>query len=254
MSADQMSNGAGELPTPANLEQYTLTGPVAVVQHLVSIVKSGHRVTVFSNKGKTFILTNFLAVDEARQMLVFDVSADVMANEQILESGRNIFVCSPEGVKTQFVTGAVRAVQFDGKPAFEVAIPDHLIKLQRREFFRIQVPAGQQARCLIADYETGPLHLGVFDISLGGVGLWVPDSHMPGFDVGWHYQKVVLRFRSIGELNLALEVRHRLYAHTADGHLLLRVGCAFLGMTPTTEMLLQRYVGFLERERRALAG
>jgi c-di-GMP-binding flagellar brake protein YcgR len=52
-------------------------------------------------------------------------------------------------------------------------------------------------------------------------------------------------------LHTALEVRHRLPVQLRNGQDALRVGCSFLRIPTHMENLIQRYVGQLERERRA---
>ena len=42
------------------LGNYTLASPVEIAHHLKNIAQQGHMVTVFSNKGRTFILTRIL--------------------------------------------------------------------------------------------------------------------------------------------------------------------------------------------------
>ncbi|WP_240902566.1 MULTISPECIES: flagellar brake protein [Aquitalea] len=237
-----------------DLTRYTLATPVEVVHHLASIAKSGHMVTVFSNKGKTFILTRFLEVDAKRGVLLLDWGADPATNEQLLASERNVFVCSPEGVKTQFVTTAARKVMLDSGPAFEVDLPEQVIKLQRREFFRIQTPVGNPVNCHIADYPNRPLDLVLFDISLGGCSLWLPAAQTPGFELGQKYQNCTFELKPMGSLRVSIEIRHHLSTRLRNGNDAVRVGCAFLNMTPSSETLVQRYVGHLERERRALVG
>ena len=238
----------------ADLARYTLATPVEVAHHLASIAKSGHMVTVFSNKGKTFILTRFLEVDAKQGSLQFDWGADPATNSQLLASERNVFVCSPDGVKTQFVTGAARKVMLDSGPAFEVDLPEQVIKLQRREFFRIQTPVANPVICHIADYPDHPLDLHLFDISLGGCSIWLPAAQAPGFELGRQYQNCSLELKPLGTLKVAIEIRHRQSTQLRSGIEAVRVGCAFLNMKPQSETLVQRYVGQLERERRALVG
>ena len=165
-----------------------------------------------------------------------------------------MFVCSPDGVKTQFVTSAARKVMLDSGPAFEVDLPEQVIKLQRREFFRIQTPVSNPVSCHIADYPGRPLDLVLFDISLGGCSLWLPAPHAPGFDLGQKYQNCSFELKPLGSLRVGIEIRHRLTTQLRNGNEAVRAGCAFLNMTPSSETLVQRYVGQLERERRALVG
>lgn len=237
-----------------DLAKYTLSSPVEIVHHLRTIAKNGYMVTVFANRGKTFILTRLLDVDSKRQVLVFDWGSDAETNQQILSSERNVFVCSPDGVKTQFITGQAREITLDGRPAFEVSLPEQVIKLQRREFFRIRTPVGNPLMCAINDYPGAPLELAVFDISLGGIALWLPELATPGFDIGTRYQDCHLDLKPFGHLHLILEVRHRLPLQMRNGQDALRVGCTFVGLPTSMENLIQRYVGQLERDRRALLG
>jgi len=235
-----------------DLSKYTITSPAEIGQHLRTIVASGHMVTVFSNRGRTFILSRLLEADYKAGTLVFDWGGSAEQNQKLLESERNVFVCSPEGVKTQFVTGPAQATTFEERPAFVTTMPREVIKLQRREFFRIQAPLVQPVMCRLLDHADGPMELPVYDISLGGVGLWLPDIEMPSFDIGQIYRSCEVDLGSMGTLRAALEVRHRLVVHQRNGLPALRVGCTYLELKSHMETLVQRYVAGLERERRAL--
>jgi c-di-GMP-binding flagellar brake protein YcgR len=253
VSEDNRSGGApagqGE---SLDLTKYTMTSPAEIAQHLRSIVASGHMVTVFSNRGRTFLLSRLLAVDHKAGILVFDWGGNTDQNQKLLESERNVFVCSPEGVKTQFVTGQAQATTYEDCPAFVVDMPTEVIKLQRREFFRIQAPLAQPIMCQLLDHPDGPMALPIYDISLGGVGLWLPQVEMSGFDIGHTYRNCVIDLGAMGTLSVVLEVRHRLIVHQRNGQPVLRVGCAYLDLKSSMETLVQRYVAALERERRAM--
>ena len=251
MSQENHASETGHAST-LDLAKYTLSSQVEIIHHLKAISKSGFMVTVFSNKGKTFVLTRFLAVDAQSQTLIFDWGSDEETNQKMMASERNVFVCSPDGVKTQFITGQVHQVSYEGSPAFEVDLPTQVIKLQRREFFRIRTPAGSPLLCTIDDYQGAPIDLQVFDISLGGLALWLPELTTPGFDIGQRYPACHIDLRPFGQLHSILEVRHRLPVQLRNGQDAVRVGCTYLNLPTQMENLIQRYVGQLERERRAM--
>ncbi|MDN0074666.1 flagellar brake protein [Crenobacter sp. SG2303] len=237
-----------------DLARFTLSTPVSVAHHLKSIVNAGQMLTVFSNHGKTFILTRLLEVDQRNGTLVFDWGGDAEANRQLLASDRQIFVCAPEGVKTQFSTGRVREVNFDGRPAFEVALPPEVIKLQRREFFRVPTRVSAPIECQIADHAAGPVVLPLFDISLGGVGLWLPDTSDAGYEIGTVFSGCQIDLKPLGVLRVDLEIRHHQPVLQRNGKQVLRLGCAFVSLSNATESLVQRFVAQLDRERRSLVG
>ncbi|WP_231879841.1 flagellar brake protein [Crenobacter luteus] len=240
-------------PGSLDLSRYTLNAPVEIAHHLKTIAQAGPMVTVFSNRGRTFILTRLLEVDAKAGVLVFDWGSNPETNRQLLESERNVFVCSPEGVKTQFVTGAAREVRHEERQAFAVDLPEQVVKLQRREYFRIQTPVAHPLVCRIEDFPGGAVELALYDISLGGVALWLPTADAPGFELGQRYARCQIALPGVGVLDVALEVRHHLTVQQRNGNEAKRVGCYFLDPRPAMETLVQRYVAQLERERRALS-
>lgn len=252
MSEEKPSSIPVNSSQPLDLTKYTLSSPAEIALHLKSIADHGYMATVFSNKGKTFILTRFLKVDTQKKELVFDSSSDLAVCQQILASERNVFVCSPEGVKTQFITGQASEVTYEGHPAFAVPLPEQVIKLQRREAFRIRTPAGAPLVCQLMDYPgSSPLSVDVFDISVGGLALRLPSATVPGFEPGQQYN-CVIELRPLGTLDLTIEVRHRLSVRSRGGQDVVRVGCGFVNLPANMEALIQRYVGQLEFERRRL--
>ncbi|WP_233201053.1 flagellar brake protein [Chromobacterium alticapitis] len=254
MSKDNTSGNSASTHQPLDLAKFTLASPAEIAQHLSNIAKNGHMVTVFANKGRNFILTRLLEVDFKTGQFTFDWGAEEETNQQLLSSERNVFVCSPEGVKTQFVTGQVSQTMLDGRPAFACRLPEQVIKLQRREFFRIQTPLSAPVFCHVEDFGMRAIDLALFDISLGGMSLWLPGVDMLGFDIGQQYRKCTIELKPFGTLNIGIEVRHRLAARMRNGNEAMRIGCSYLNLTPPMETMIQRYVGFLERERRALVG
>lgn len=249
VSEENRPGAVNRTAQPLDLTKYTLTSPTEIVQHLKGIADHGYMATVFSNKGKTFILTRFLKVDLRENELVFDWASDPIVNQQILASERNVFVCSPGGVKTQFITGQARQVVYEDHPAFAVSLPDQVIKLQRREAFRIRTPVGAPLICQITDHPESPLALEIFDISVGGLALRLPAINTPGFEIGQRYH-CVIELRPMGTLDTTLEVRHRLLMKLRTGQEVIRIGCGFLNLPISMETLIQRYVGQLEFERR----
>lgn len=250
---DDLSPGAasGSTPPSIDLSKYTLTSAAEVVHHLRGIVQQGQMVTVFSNKGKSFILTRILALDNVARTMVLDWGANEHANKLFLESERNIYVCSPAGVKTQFTTGQPRRISFQGSDAFEVDLPEQVIKLQRREFFRIPTPIVNPVLCQFLDHPAGELALPLADISLGGAALVLSTAQAAKFHLGDHYQ-VSIELKPFGVLQVQLEIRHLIPVQHKNGQESIRAGCCFANMNTPRETMVQRYVANLERERRAL--
>ena len=166
------------------LTRFTTTSASDIIHHLRALASSGETVTIFSNHGRSFIISRVLGVDQKSFCLYFSQSGNSEANRQLLKSERTVFTCAPGGVKTQFLLEDVTAVEYDGQMAFMAPLPNEVTKLQRREFFRIQLPSTTPVSCTLYDYQGGAaITLQVYDISLGGLSL-VINARIPGFGIG----------------------------------------------------------------------
>jgi c-di-GMP-binding flagellar brake protein YcgR len=86
-------------------------------------------------------------------------------------------------VKVQFTLGKLSETQHAGLPAFSAALPDKLLRLQRRECFRLSTPITKPVKCIAmikrADGSTFLLEASLLDISGGGIGLMAPPVWPP---------------------------------------------------------------------------
>ena len=63
-------------------------------------------------------------------------------NERLLHGREVSVVSSQDGVRVQFTTDRVAAVSFEGRLAFRLPLPDTIMKLQRREYYRLRHTGG----------------------------------------------------------------------------------------------------------------
>ncbi|ACO73177.1 flagellar brake protein [Laribacter hongkongensis] len=260
LSSDQdpaVPHGSHSAPLPSSedLAKYAMTSPLEIGQHLKRIISANVLVTVFSNHGKSFILTKLLAIDLKSGRFAFDAGSSDDANRQLLKSERNVFVCTPDGIKTQFVTGPVQSFIYDGAPAFLARLPPEVVKLQRREYFRIQTPIANPVVCRVHDYPnpdgSAGIVLPIYDISLGGMSLVLP-GEIPGMELGKIFRDCSIDLRQVGSLPVEIEVRNKLVMQQKNGHEQRRIGCQFVNQNSRVQNQLQRYIAQLERERRTL--
>lgn len=238
------------LATSDDLARYTLHSAVEVVYVLRTLIKSAQMVAVYFNHGKDFMLTTLLDVDPAKGQLILDWGGSEVTNQRFLNSERNVFVTSPGGVKIQFVTSQAQQISFNGRPAFAVAVPETAIKLQRREFFRLETPISNPYLLTVHGHESGEHVLPLHDISLGGVGLTVGNPAQ--FNFLEELPDCRLDLREFGILPLALQVRNVVTIEHRGGGISHRMGCQFVSPRSSVQNILQRFIAQLERERNAL--
>lgn len=238
--------------SPEELEKYSTTHRREILFYLHQLITDGEHVSVVFNEGNDSFLTLLLAVDEAHDALIFDWGASEELNQKLLKSERNFFVCAPHGVRNQFMTGAVRTTEFQGRRAFVTRLPERYLRLQRREYFRLVLPITRRPLCVLPAREGKPLELPVIDISVGGLALESLTAEPP-YEVGQQLKGARIEFKDGTRLTVTLEVRN-VTTIERGGKRFGRIGCRFLDLNAHDEHLLERFITDEQREERARLG
>ncbi len=235
-------------------KDYTLRARAEVLGVLRSLLEHSSLMTAYFNQGHDFLMTSLLKIAPDGNTVVIDVSSNSEMNKRALTSDRLICVANLDKVKIQFVLQGVAPVQFEGHPAFLATTPATLLRLQRRDHYRLAMPVLHPLKCTIPqktyDGTEKSIEVSVIDISGGGVGIvaktdgielstdmLLPDCRieLPGIGV----IVATLRIRSVYEVTLRTGARHK------------RAGCQFVDLPGKQQMLLQRFIITAERERKA---
>jgi c-di-GMP-binding flagellar brake protein YcgR len=187
--------------------------------------------------------TTLLAVNPDYEELVFDCFADGQANDRALEAGQVNFLCHLDGVEIRFYASHGEAALYEGQPALRMRIPAQMLRLQRREFFRVRAAHSCDATLELDGRNLKEVRVG--DLSLGGLTLF---AHQP-FDakLGQVIEKCRLRLGDEGHLHAALEVCSVQTVPMLRGVTRIRVGCRFVSLAPDSEIQLARFIQQLER-------
>ncbi|BCL75781.1 flagellar brake protein YcgR [Jeongeupia sp. HS-3] len=236
-----------------DLASYTLSNPLEVGAVLRNLSTRGDFVTIYFDHGKSMLTTRILEVDVKARRFRFDWAGQEALNRALQASPRNVFVALPDGVKVQFVCEAPVIVQHEGSPAFEAALPTQLVKLQRREFFRLTTPIVTPYRCHTQLPDGSPVSFNLHDLSLGGVGLWAGSVNVGLLTRGDILRQATLELGAGVTFQTDLSVRGVRTVLLPQGEQPL-LGCQFLSLPRSAEAALQRQIALLERERRALTG
>jgi c-di-GMP-binding flagellar brake protein YcgR len=241
-------------PEPASpeLEQYTVYSRAEIVGALRALRDACVLVTAYFNADPGFGVTTLLAVDEAGGRLVFDNLSVEVAQRRLQASPKITFVGFVDSIKLQFDVPGARACTHDDRPAFSVPLPAQVIRLQRREAFRVRPPLAKPATCRVPIGASGQFEaLRVLDISISGIAVL---TYPERFDIaaGTVIEDCQLDLPGVGGTAVSLRVRH-LDPLPRDERA-RRCGCEFVRMAPAAQLMLARYVNRLDAESRRLAG
>ncbi len=237
---------------PGQLSPYWLQSPLEIRQHFRGLVRKGERVLLHYGPDASVVST-VLAVEDNGALLL-DTGPDDRSNRRLLEQAAVVLTGFLDGVEMRCQIGPLKMSQHDQLPAFTCAPPTRLHRLQRREFHRVNIPAGYRAACrLRATPEAEPVNASVLDISLGGLRL--TDPMAPGLVLGQGsvVTECELDLGDFGRFVVDLEVRYRSTVVTRTGHQSHKVGLRFVKLPSGAEHTLQRFIMQVQRDQRALA-
>jgi c-di-GMP-binding flagellar brake protein YcgR len=241
-----------ELEQTEVYSQYLLYSKVEIFAVLRSIIQKGTLITVHFDQGHSFFLTSMVALLPDDHEIILDVGSNQEMNERAERAGKLIFTTVVDRVKVQFLLENLRRVDYQGRQVFAGDVPDRLLRLQRREFFRLSTPVVHPIRLtttLGADRRA--INIALLDISGGGVGLMVPLEVASLLEKGQLLEDCKIVLPGEGLLVSDLCVRNVFDVTTRGGARYMRVGCEFLSLSAARLSAVQRYIIQAERERKA---
>jgi c-di-GMP-binding flagellar brake protein YcgR len=233
-------------------DRFHVVGTLPIAFMLTGFARERDSFSVQFGGGQDMFLTTLLSVEPHSGVLIFDCSGSEETNRKFLASERNVFVGRPAGIHVQFVTGPAREIRFEGGKAFSVALPKRLLRLQRREYFRIETPHVRPLQFFGRLPGGALLNLPAHDISVAGIGLTAP-TPPDGLEVGMALESC--RFSLPEEeqdLFFKASVRHITARESRAGIRQWRIGLQFADLPGNAGNRIQRYIARLERERHEL--
>lgn len=222
-----------------------------IVYILRAVMEKTELVTIYFNRGESFILTSIIDIDPEEELIFLDLGANEALNEKILDSGKLIFVTAQDKIKVQFVTGWIEKARLEGRDVFRTELPKSLIKLQRREYYRVATSIVNPLKCIVLMDDKRKIEMAIADISIGGVGMVLPPADAV-LEPGMIFNGCNLILPEIGNIVATMEIRNVFEVTLRNGLKAKRAGCQFVNLSVNMQSMIQRYIIKVERERRAM--
>ena len=231
-------------------ERYQVHSRFEIASLLRAVADSHIAVTVYFNQGADFIVTNVLDVNPEFEELILDLGADDAANQRLLKSARMTVVTFLDHIRLQFQAQRAEETVHEQLPALRIRLPEVLLRLQRRNFYRIRTPVAKPIAASFPDPANRGrrVSLRIFDLSCGGVALMAGEDE-PVLETGMILADCRIDLPEVGALNTVLEVRNAAKHEEGARKNLRRYGCQFVSLPPALASAVQRYITKTERER-----
>ncbi|MBK9676508.1 MAG: flagellar brake protein [Betaproteobacteria bacterium] len=232
-------------------ERFQLHDRLEILGLVRTLVERRALVSVVYGGGSGFFVSALLQVSSASGEIIVDGAPDLPAHAAALASSRLTFATLLDNIRVQFHADGAEDAEFEGQRALRIALPDSVLRLQRRADYRLRIPPAETPVCELRIDASAMLPLRVYDISCGGIALvdW-PDGRAP--ENHRLYRQCRLLLDDEEPLAADLEVVYVLERTESDGQRVRRCGARFVDLPGTLATRVQRYITRLERRQKAL--
>lgn len=222
-----------------------------IIMLLKGLQDSRELVNMIINDGTEVVVTAILDVDDENNTVVLDCASTDALNQRLVESPKVYFEASLHRISIQFSSSSMSRTEYMGTPALACTIPTSLIRLQRREFYRIDTPISQPVICIlqIPDENGGGIaKMPLVDISCGGIAL-LDEKKILNAEFGTMYPNSKIDLPGIGLIDVTLEVRNSQNLVLLNHKTTRRIGFQFIHLPGNIMAQIQKLITKIERER-----
>jgi c-di-GMP-binding flagellar brake protein YcgR len=241
----------------ADLTPYQIHSRREIIGLLRSMQERNQLVSMHADGGADAVVTSVLEVDEENGIVVIDRAPNNTVNQRIIASDNVSFETVLDSIRIVFFATGVRECLYENLPALCIAIPASLIRLQRREYFRVPTPVANPVRCTIhIPHDTNDgvstVVVPLQNVSGGGIAI-VDEKKVLDNTIGRIYKDCRIDLPGGSLVVATLQIRNSQDVTLANGRTIRRLGCLFVDLPHSMLAAVQRYITKLERERNAKA-
>ena len=235
--------------------QFFLSNRSEILLYLSLLARRHCLVTAYINEGRKFFQTSVIALDESAGALLLAPPQTLPPSPELTNASRITLMTNLDSVKIQIRLPQVSSAIYQGQDVLLSTIPEAVLRLQRRDFFRLEPPASTPIHCKLAalspDGTTRVFELPLSDISGGGVSLIAPTEIAAYFPGDALFRQCRLEIPNDGVVQVNLRVRKTVEMSSINGLHSLRIGCEFVNLPGSSQSFIERYIARIERERKA---
>lgn len=218
-----------------------------IINHLMLLIKEKCLINLLIGPNESFI-TTLIAIDVDKNSLLFDYGPNGYLNKQLPNTSSITFSTVIAGIKVGFEGRNIKNSRYKGETVFTMPIPEKMLWLQRRQYYRVKSPLSKASYLKIV-IEDEPIQFRLYDISLSGFSfLNDSDSINRLLTPLKTFSDNRLILDGIGEDTIGFEVLNHILLNPNKPDKTQKIGCRFTSISSAAESNVQRYMQQIERE------
>jgi c-di-GMP-binding flagellar brake protein YcgR len=237
-----------ELIAADTYAQYLLSEPREIAFVLRQLAAHRAMTTAYFGNTQDFLLTAVIEVSADNRHVFLDLGTDEELIARALADNHLLCATQLEKVKIQFPIKNLERTEYEGFPAMRASLPATLLRLQRREYYRLSTPSIDSLNCQIPLPGGRKINTRVLDISGGGIAIIAPPEGND-LELDKVFDNCRLDLPDSGPVIVSIQIRNLFRIKTRGGQDVLRAGCQLLNLPANAANVIQRYILKAERER-----
>lgn len=226
-------------------DKFLLHNKNSIVQKLRLLAKNHCLITAYFNSGNESMNTAVVGIIRDMDLVALDYGVNEKTNQRLLAADRIIFKAKNDGITAQFSASSIVKAKYKNNSVFAIPIPEQMLWLQRREYFRVRVPLGIPAYIHIKNTEGAFQEYPILDISAGGLAI-LDEEYRLNEEIGTYLRHCTLNLPDEKPLQLELEIRNQFPHQISASKQANRIGCAFLHIDMSSLAQIQRYINNIQ--------
>jgi c-di-GMP-binding flagellar brake protein YcgR len=230
---------------------FLIRNPEKIISKLSILLRNKCLLTAYYGDNDASFITTILEINIKNNLLIFYHSPKQDAIGQLLDSSIITFKTEYLGIKVAFDAIKIAKTQHQGVSVFAIPIPESILWIEARDFYRVKSPISRSSYCLLALKDQEPINLKLYDISLAGFSVLNASSEVSALMIpDTHFEQCKLILADTGEDTVSFQIRSKYIINPENSDRIEKIGCKFTRIMPAFENTVQRYMQQIERENR----
>jgi c-di-GMP-binding flagellar brake protein YcgR len=230
---------------------FLITDPSKIAYYLFVLLKNKCLITAYFGDNDNSFITTIFDIDPKKNSLIFYHAPKENDTEQLLNSKKITFRTEHLGIQVAFEATRLDRIEHQAVSAFTIPIPESMLWMEARDFFRVKPLAAKPSYCQLTLEEKKLVKIKLYDISLGGFSMLADTKEISNLiELDAIFEQCKLILADAGEAAISFQSRSKCVINPENMALSEKIGCQFMHLSPISENTIQRYMQQIERENR----